>query len=106
MIGTRINAISGISAFTKYGYNTGGSFLVSRFDGQGSWQDDLLQAGASTVAMLATDAILSGGNTLGTFVVERNAVFSVQRFIQGTLKMYCYQPEDVGRQRRGRIIYG
>ncbi len=86
MVGATINAQSSIAALTRYGYTMGSNYIVNRFNGRGSWQDDMLQAGASTLAMIASSALLSDDTDIGKFVGSRNSTLAMQRFMQGTFE--------------------
>ena len=74
------------NSWQQYGYTASSSFVVNRFDGTGSWKDDMLQAGASVAAMWTSNALLSDGTTIGQSASSHNAVLPMNRFMQGTLE--------------------
>ncbi len=74
LVGAHLGAAYGKTwenSWQQYGYTASSSFIVSRFDGHGSWKDDLLQAGASVAAVWASNTLLAEGTLLGG-IAKRN----------------------------------
>ncbi|MEJ5362631.1 MAG: hypothetical protein WHV26_11270, partial [Spirochaetota bacterium] len=89
LVGAKLGQMYGKSwngSWQQYGYTASSSYLVNRFDGQGSWKDDMLQAGASTVALIASNELMAQDTVLGQYIEEHNAITPMNRFIQGTLE--------------------
>ena len=105
LVGAKIGQMYGDSwnnSWQHYGYTASSSYLVNRFDGTGSWKDDLIQASVSTAALWASNELLAQGTVLGNMARSTNAIAPINRFIQGTLENIILAGVQVGQ---GKSIY-
>jgi len=86
LVGARIGQAYGNTSWQKYGYTASSGYLVNRFDGHGSWKDDLIQAGASVAATAATHALMSKDGYVGRWVGTNAGAVPLERFVQGTIE--------------------
>ncbi|HOM87771.1 MAG TPA: hypothetical protein PLH80_06390 [Spirochaetota bacterium] len=95
------------NSWQQYGYTASSSYVVNRFDGTGSWKDDMLQAGASVAALWASNALLADGTAIGQSASSHNAVLPMNRFMQGTLENAILAGADMmkGKGMHDALLY-
>lgn len=77
------------NSWQQYGYTASSSFIVSRFDGHGSWKDDMMQAGASVAALWATHQMMNSDyvtQLVKDKILTKEMINPLTKFIQGTLE--------------------